>query len=269
MSPGPTRHCFLCLFDGAGPKSPLGNDVGSCTQDALCDLDEFFGFKSCDNASKPIEIVDCTQQEFYADGNYWGPPCKDGVCSEASYANPGYSGMACFCPPPMQMVSDGWSDAGVPQWQCRCPRGSTSAGSGSGLSRICLCPDGLPVQANGTCLPPCQCSCPNNQILKSSSRKSDGTCNCNCGCPADRVLKGGPFGRCELPPCATGQTRLPNGKCCLVSQVTSCGDCCPAGKRPNANPSAFVDTCEIINLQVTPSKPIPNMTPRPTETPRR
>lgn len=249
--------CACAVATSTG-MAAITDVAGACLKDALCDLDDYlFDKGSCDNTPRPIELIDCTQQDFYAGGNYWGPPCKDGFCSETQYANPGYSGMACFCPPPMQMVFEGFSDADAPKWQCRCPRGSTSAGLGPGSSRICLCPDETPVQANGTCLPPCQCSCPNNQIVKSSSRKSDGTCNCNCGCPADRVLKAG---RCELPPCATGQTRLPNGKCCLVSQATSCGDCCPAGKKPNAKG----DACEIINVQVTPSIPIPNMTLTPT-----
>ena len=115
---------------------------------------------------------------------------------------------------------------------CNCPGGTHPADPKGKkhqdpvLARICLC-DGTnePVDDNGSCPPPCECK--NNQIVL---EKGSTDSQCKCGCPDGQVLVGE---SCVTPCEDPREIPVANGSCCLATQVTSCGTCCPLGSKPD------------------------------------
>jgi hypothetical protein len=118
-----------------------------------------------------------------------------------------------FCPKPM-----------VPKWVPYDPTGETSPSGGG------TCPDGSPAGPLGECMFLCACpagsSPPSNETGPGSS-----TCVCNNGPQAGQPLPGN--GVCA-PVCQKTLVPVAGGACCAPTQVSACGDCCPAGQTPDA-----------------------------------
>ncbi len=268
--------CAVATDSGAAQFTEF---VGGCLVDLMCEWEEWVNGTSC-QAQVP-QLIDCRRDPcapenllWAADGTWscdWnGKPAlvsqgipldQKGDFFYNTIPAMGGGGQFCYCPSPMKMVDPLMSgQLNNPYYKiCACPSGTHSAG-GNPASGICLCnkTNLLPNQ-DGSCpkqvdLPPCSCSCANNQVLKASARKPDGTCQCDCGCAAGQVLADGV---CGQPACAAaGNIRLADGSCCTAGQVSSCGLCCPSGQRPDAASGS----CIAMGKPQRPPRPA---TPRP------
>jgi len=227
--------------------SQLGNDLGSCLSDGLDYLDcKLLG--NCPPEPTPPTQITCTPDGpcprdengyYHCDINApvvggtvdwdWSSPtpafaCTGDICSGGNNW--------CYCPKYMQQadrwLSDPWDGVGISYLKCACPDGHP-LGTGN-LAYICVCDNGQHVGEDGFCPPPpppCNPSCPNNQIVAISDKN---TCTFSCGCSAGQTNLGD---RCVTPCADPGKVLLANGSCCAPEQATSCGTCCPAGMKPD------------------------------------
>jgi hypothetical protein len=61
--------------------------------------------------------------------------------------------------------------------------------------------------------------------------------------------------------CFAGYVKLPNGSCCLASQATSGGQCCPAGQKPDADKRKCVPAGGATFVPGKPLVPAPVVAP--------
>ena len=247
--------CSAANSTGAAQLVDVG---GACTKDAICWLQEALGGSSCDSDPYIFQMFDCTKGAVVSDPGAF-------TCDGNGFCTLGIAA-GCFCPKPMSLGIT-FSIEHPPPENCRrdlqgyclvcsCPYPS-KAPAANALG-VCLCPDGSPLQANGTCAPPCPGSCPADQILKSAIRQANGECVSQCICPAGQTMQDGV---CQFPACADGQTRIPGGKCCAKTQVSACGQCCG----PRQIPDEVSGSC----MEDFREKKEPNRLPKPAMTPSR
>lgn len=242
--------CACALADESG-VSQITQVAGDCLQDVMCWADKTLFDNACTEASSP-KLVDCANAfEALHDGafnghnvhagdiiNGWNDAtgtvkCSNGICYHITAVD-GPVSEYCYCPAPM-VIHQIVSGDGVRFTACQCPPHTHRPDIGHidrnnpVLARTCLC-DGTNelVNADGSCPPPCNCGCKNNQIVLAKDAKS---CTCTCGCPDGQILAGD---KCVTPCAGPNQILLANGECCSPAQVTSCGTCCPLGSRPDA-----------------------------------
>jgi len=131
------------------------------------------------------------------------------------------------------------------------------------------CPADWLQKSNGLCCPPpgavatvgavAACKCPDGQNFDGQK------CSVAATAPPSPT---GPLAPITGPSaCFTGFVQLPSGACCLRSQVTAGDQCCPSGKKPDANgrtcvpvtpPSIFVPRTRApsgVTPHVTPEGP--------------
>jgi hypothetical protein len=253
--------CACQVANSTGVAKVL--DVGgACFKDALCWLDDALFGNSCDSGPQGITMIDCTRGvdanlEFRDDN---GSGLYINVQGASSDGQP--LGFACFCPKPMVLGGITYqklTDCDGTKEDCRychCPSPS-EAPAGNALG-VCICPDGSPLQANGTCAKPCSGSCPADQIVKSAFQQANGVCVSQCICPPGQTMQDGV---CQFPACVDGQTRIPGGKCCAKTQVSACGQCCG----PRQIPDEVSGSC----MEDVREKKEPNRLPKPAMTPSR
>lgn len=183
------------------------------------------------------------------------PGCGGDYCFDGAYLS-GQGGSYCYCPKAMQQGLAA-ADASQGNFICACPQGTTPLGTSGGAEYTCMCPSGVPMNADGSCppAPPAQaqapvCQCPNNQVSSVSAGNA-----CACGC-AEGLTKSGD--QCVAPCAQAGQIMLAGGSCCAAAQATSCGTCCPAGMRPDASGSSCVSASAVVPTRkpTTPSAPM-------------
>jgi hypothetical protein len=255
-----TCACNMAQMGGLGQAAQVTND---CIVGALCALDEFVFGNSCDNTQKPIELRDCTDRAtpIYTNGDF---QCDaNGFCVSGNIISSGdYSGMACFCPKPMEMkftqsIWCGDGDGTFDCYRCYCPEGTKRAGDTEVLRRICLCDDGKLVGADGKCPSPsaCGCSCPSTQVTLKVTERPNGQCDCTCGCkPGEELVDGKCVPACSDPT----KVLLANGTCCDRKQVATCGTCCGPGLTPNAASGSCEFQLVATPPQIPPSQPPPS-----------
>ena len=237
--------CACALATESGPAQ-ITEVAGSCLTTALCWLVTLGGSCDCPDPPPPV-AVDCAnahkekggavnyfgygyslqqlkhQGDFYVAVDATGGTCWSGKID--SY---------CYCPKPMRLLYNDYLGYG-----CYCPENTHRAAGNSHdnpvLARVCLC-NGTnePVGADGSCPPPCNCGCPNNQVILA---KDPNTCKCTCGCPDGQVPAGD---KCVKPCTGANRILLANGSCCLPTQAASCGTCCPFGTKPDATTGSCV-----------------------------
>lgn len=230
-------------------------------------------------------------------------PQPDGSCSP----------MKKPCPPD-QLSSSGQCcpPGSKPQANGSCGTQQNGCASGQLSSTGQCCPIGSKPQPDGTCQPPLKTGCAAQQLTPNGTCCSpgtkpqpDNTCavicppgttinaatgQCcppasataggaaACTCPQDQMLFNG---KCtgDAPPaaggCFAGYVQLPNGSCCLASQATAGGQCCPAGQKPDADKRKCVPAGGATFVPVTPhvhapivvpgkrGKPVVSKPPRP------
>lgn len=240
--------CATVLTAGMGEIVKFGND---CVVAGICVAQEWLddvlnqGGGSCKPHERPVEMLECTIAtdpskaiKYPPGGGYLNSDGK-GFWFTTTSSDPSiYSGSACYCPPPMQMVSAPYDKNlfcdGFECDICRCPKGQHGAGTDPVTSRICLCDsDNQLPDGNGACAPPkppekpCKCS---GNLIATKVKNSDGSTSCNCGCGANQDLIGGTcVSACAVP----SHIKIAGGVCCAPSQVSSCGSCCTPGLKPD------------------------------------
>jgi hypothetical protein len=238
--------CACALATESGPAQ-ITEVAGSCLTTALCWLVTLGGSCDCPDPPPPV-VVDCANAHKDAKKgigvNYlpYGPTgslkCEGDFCvvvdTSAGACWSGTIEQYCYCPKPMRLLYNDYLGYG-----CYCPENTHRAAGNSHddpvLARICLCNSTNEiVKPDGTCPPPCNCGCPNNQVI---AAKDSNTCKCTCGCPDGQVLAGG---KCVKPCTGANQILLANGSCCLPTQVASCGTCCPFGTKPDVTTGSCV-----------------------------
>jgi hypothetical protein len=234
----------------------VGGDLGSCVEDALCDLQNLANqidpslFGSCsgsiDNIPTNCTQNPCNSQTGACDQNLGGnviwqcpqgddaPPVTQSNSANGTVVSSTLGASAsgvvsvesCICPAPMigkwipaSNYSGAWnivSDPGCSFFMCECPAGTTLASNSGAGQYVCIC------QNTGQ---PAQAG--------PSQFNPDGV-----ACPLP--LTGLPCsngqinfnGKC-VPACTANEVRTPDGVCCNPTQETMCGQCCPAGMVPN------------------------------------
>jgi hypothetical protein len=252
LSLAPIIICACDMVFDHGLKE-LTDDAGVCVLDALCAGFSLFGEIPCDcqnnGASHITKVIDCTNAEL-PDGFYnkvneanavptgpaYSTTCdNNGIC--ATTQNPAtLSGcnatvtLICQCPAPMVIQGIVDSASGPNQYyaECTCPNGTTP-GPFAG-SKVCLCANGLAMNANGTC--------PTPKPI-----------------PPPKPPKPAPPPACTI----AGTVRLADNSCCAPTQVTSCGVCCPAGQKPDSTGASCISAQPVKYLP--PFKPSPKFTP--------
>ena len=236
----PIMICACDMVFDHGLKE-LTDDAGVCVLDALCAGFSLFGEIPCDcqnnGASHTTKVIDCTnatlpdpplqpgQTVQYSSINYdnavptgpaYSTTCQNGICTTTQ--NPAtLSGcdatvsLICQCPAPMviQGIVDSASGANQYYAQCTCPNGTTP-GPFAG-SKVCMCANGLAMNANGSCPTPKPA-------------------------PLPQPPKPQPPPACTI----AGTVRLADNSCCAPTQATSCGVCCPAGQKPDATGASCI-----------------------------
>ena len=183
--------CQVANSTGVAKVSDVG---GACFKDALCWLDDVLFGNSCNSGPQGITMIDCTRGvdanlEFRDDN---GSGLYINVQGASSDGQP--LGYACFCPKPMVLAitHQKIADCDGTEEDCRyCTCPSPSKAPAANAFGVCICPDGSPLQANGTCAPPCAGSCPADQIVKSAFLQANGVCVSQCICPRARPCKTG------------------------------------------------------------------------------
>lgn len=230
--------CATVQTAGVGEIVKFGNDcvvAGVCVAQEWLDdvLDQ--GGGSCKPNERPVEMIDCAdpQHPLVYEPLSLNTDDKGFWFTKTSSDPSKFSGSACYCPPPMDMVSlSDWE--GFYRRACRCPQGQHAAGTDPITSRICLCnSDNQLPDGSGACPPPKPpekaCTCPGNQIA-TKVKNSDGSSSCNCGCGANQDLIGGTcVSACAIP----SHIKIASGVCCSPSQVSACGSCCTPGLKPD------------------------------------
>jgi hypothetical protein len=261
--------CKTAQWKGPGD---LAGDFGACVSDALCAAQDWLhdnissDFSSCSGPPpQPPQLIDCRVDPCAAGMHacnpdvpvagqgvqcYGGDPgytCQGSFCFSESLFSTG-QGNYCFCPPQMQRHDGFMTDIdGSCEYyvRCACPDGTQPLSASGAGAYICVCPDtGLPLDADGNCPKPppvCAPSCPAGQVLNVSDKLA---CTYSCDCP-DGMSKAGE--KCVTPCADASQVMLENGACCAASQATSCGTCCPAGMKPDANGDSCVSAAPPIN----------------------
>ena len=219
-----------------------------------------------DGTCNPSKLPLCPPQQLTSTGQ---------CCPQGQFPQPdGSCGTYQHSCPPGQLTSKG---------VC-CPAGETPQADGScgthGSFSACpqqqisitgtCCPPGTKPQPNGSCQ-----SCPTGSVTNPLT----GACMQQQVCPANTVQK--PNGQCCPPPgaaagevsaacfCPTGQTfdgqkcaggtqpasgcfpgyvHLQGGGCCLASQATLDGVCCPPGQHPDANRRTCVGATPLPHI---------------------
>ena len=231
--------CACALADESG-VTQITQVAGDCLQDIMCWADDVLFDNPC-MATPPPKLVDCANAYEKNNGdivNSWNDAtgyvkCSDGVCYHIAEQD-GPVRDYCYCPQPM-VIDPVKSGDGVLYSRCICPPHTHRADMGHidltnpVLARTCLCDSTNElVNADGSCPPPCNCGCKNNQIVLA---KDTNSCTCTCGCPAGQILAGD---KCVTPCAGANQILLANGSCCSPEQATSCGTCCPFRTKPDA-----------------------------------
>ena len=230
--------CATVQTAGVGEIVKFGNDcvvAGVCVAQEWLDdvLDQ--GGGSCKPNERPVEKIECAdpQHPLVYEPLSLNTDDKGFWFTKTSSDPSKFSGSACYCPPPMDMVSlSDWE--GFYRRACRCPQGQHAAGTDPITSRICLCnSDNQLPDGSGACPPPKPpekaCTCPGNQIA-TKVKNSDGSSSCNCGCGANQDLIGGTcVSACAIP----SHIKIASGVCCSPSQVSACGSCCTPGLKPD------------------------------------
>lgn len=145
--------------------------------------------------------------------------------------------------PPAQLTSKGVCCAPgstpQPDGTCQPPLKQGCAAEQLTLNGTC-CPAGTKPQPDNSCKPPV--SCP----PETTTDPLTGQCcppatavagtKAACSCPSGQMLINGKCTSDAAPGgCFAGYVKLPDGSCCLASQATSGGQCCPAGQKPDAD----------------------------------
>lgn len=255
--------CRTAQWKGPGD---LAGDFGACLSDALCDAQDWFHdhvssdiFGSCSSSPPPPpQLIDCRVDPCAVDPHacnldvpvagqsvqcYGGDPgysCQGSFCFSESLFSTG-QGNYCYCPPEMQrpdgFIQDVYGGECVYYVRCACPDGTTPLSATGAGAYICMCPGGLPVNADGSCPAPppkCEPSCPAGQTTRISDPQS---CTYTCDCPDGQTRVGD---TCVAPCADAGEVMLAGGACCAASQATSCGTCCPPGMKPDAGGQSCV-----------------------------
>jgi hypothetical protein len=230
--------CSCSLAEESGVPQ-LGEVAGECVGALLCWADDFFFDNPCSGIPPP-KLVDCANAYTTQDGifNSWNDATGSVACSgDFCFHTTDVGGPVrdyCYCPKPM-VAKPIHTGEGFLYTSCECPEHTHRPDKGHAdysnpiTARICLCDSTNEiVNPDGSCPPPCNCGCPNNQVILA---KDFNTCQCKCGCPDGQTLVGG---KCVTPCAGANQILLANGSCCLPEQVSSCGTCCPLRSKPDA-----------------------------------
>ncbi|WP_142250429.1 hypothetical protein [Bradyrhizobium sp. UNPF46] len=188
-------------------------------------------------------------------------PQPDGTCSPSKLQCPAeqltVSGDC--CPPGSKPQPDG--SCQPPLKQGCAPEQLTPNGT--------CCPKGTKPQPDNSCKPPVVCP-PDTSVDPVTGQCCPpatavaGT-KAACSCPTGQMLING---KCtsDAPPaaggCFAGYVKLPNGSCCLGSQATSGGQCCPVGQKPDADKRKCVPAGGTTFVPATPHLPAPVVAPR-------
>ena len=257
--------CACSLDQGIGA---LGNDLGSCVQEALCDVGAIFG-QSCSCSPPPPIVADCAQSNTKCDNwNNSDPACQGGnsqgqptilqgydsgsqtiqnispYAPAQQYQNSGGTlvtvnygscgGIAyCYCPKPM-----------VPKWTEDGPQNINNPNNCGVCANhypwaifSCDCPDGTyaATDASGAeklvnGIPLCLCN-NTNQPANFDPQSFTGMCP-PPACPIGQVRLSG-NGSCVTPCSDPSKGMTMDGACCDPNQVTACGQCCPVGYVPD------------------------------------
>jgi hypothetical protein len=236
--------CACAMATESGPAQ-ITEVAGSCLTAAICWLVTLGGSCGCPDQPPPV-AVDCAN--FYWDPkqeievnqleyDYFGTKILGdfgfNVDQSAGACSSGRMIDYCYCPKPMVLRYG--QPGGTPGLVCTCPDNTHRPDKGHRdladpvIARICLCDSTNElVNPDGSCPPPCDCGCKNNQIILA---KDSNTCQCECGCPEGQLL----VGESCVTPCADpAEILVANGSCCLPAQVSSCGTCCPLRSKPDA-----------------------------------
>lgn len=250
--------CACAIATESGVTKIVGQ-IGECGKDGLCWLqdkvDDWLDQDgpSCKGTKPPPTLIDCAnphphekdpkpdqygQYHNYMDNVFFD---SESVQQKGDFFHTDAS--ICYCPAPMQINwhSDNTTVYNNDQYaSCDCPAGTHKAAeddpSGNpspALYRICLCnKSNLPMNADGSCPPPppkCDCKCPGNQT-PTTEITADNQCKCGCKCGSGQSL----VGETCVTPCVGASVRLANGTCCHPNRVSSCGNCCVNGTKPDA-----------------------------------
>jgi hypothetical protein len=258
--PGDPLTIVQCACDAEQGVDSLGDDLGDCVADALCDLQSAIFGDPCNCTPTPPSVGNCSAQNkdcsnYCISGTnpalchpqcmYEGAPAV--ISSNAALTGdasglggqvvqtvnasgtfiqllPGQcgGGQYCFCPSPMQPL---W----IQNYQGSL--GSQSLGSINWIFS-CQCPAGMhpgAMMSNG--ISACLCDNTNKPVSFSGPEPLTGWCPPpNCANGQERLAGVGPC----VTPCANPNEGMTfDGSCCDPAQMTSCGKCCPPGTTPD------------------------------------
>ncbi|MBR1089696.1 hypothetical protein JQ621_19715 [Bradyrhizobium manausense] len=174
-------------------------------------------------------------------------PQADGTCGQYGYtpcAQQQLSVTGICCPVGTKPQSDG---------SCQgCPAGTVTSPLTGACTQQQLCPSNTLQKSNGQCCPPpgavggapaaAACFCPTGQSFDGQK------------CVAGSEPASG---------CFPGYVHLQGGGCCLASQATLDGVCCPPGQHPDANRRACVGVEQPIHITPPSVKVPPVVVPPP------
>ena len=146
------------------------------------------------------------------------------------------------CPPQQLTVSGQCCPTGSmpqPDGTCQPPLKQGCAAEQLTPNGTC-CPNGTKPQPDNSCKPPVACPPDTNVDPVTGQCCPPATAvagaKAACSCPSGQMLINGKCTSDAAPGgCFAGYVKLPDGSCCLASQATSGGQCCPAGQKPDAD----------------------------------
>ncbi|WP_141938300.1 hypothetical protein [Bradyrhizobium sp. UNPA324] len=262
-SVGSLADVLKCACATEHSNAASENSIGVCLVDALCTLQEWVGFEACNCQPPPPKIANCAATNVAC--GQWNNP--DPVC-QGSGSDPIFSWypdgqtQAHYYP-----YNDDYRD-----WTSvtTTPEGALvtltpSPGNQCGQTLYCYCPSPMKptwtkVNWVGHDVSPYifSCTCPEGTHAGAMMPNGVSSCLCDNTNEAAKFSNLGPGGMCPPPACPAGQTRLGqngecvtpcsdpsqgmafDGSCCNPAQMTSCGQCCPAGTIPDSNSGTCV-----------------------------
>ncbi|MCG2630294.1 hypothetical protein L6654_27055 [Bradyrhizobium sp. WYCCWR 13023] len=253
QKPLPNGECVITL--NFCPPQQLTSTGQCCPQGQTPQPDGSCKQQQCPPQQLTISGQCCPQGQFpQANGSCGG---QQQVCPVGQLTSTGVC-----CPAGETPQADG--SCGQHSWLPSCPQQQISN------TGIC-CPSGTTPQTDGSCqgcpagtvasplTGACmqQQPCPSNTVQKANGQccpSSPGIVAAGaapaCFCPTGQTFDGQKCvgGSQAATGCFPGYTQLPGGGCCLASQATLDGVCCPPGQHPDANRRACVGTAPLPHV---------------------
>ncbi len=188
-----------------------------------------------DGSCNPGKLQQCPPQQLTSTGQCCPQgqfPQPDGSC--------GQYGWLPSCPPQQVSVTGICCPSGTkpqPDGSCQsCPAGTVTNPLTGACTQQLACPSTMVQKPNGQCCPP-------PGVVAGETQAA-------CFCPGNQTFDGQKCvgGAQPASGCFPGYVHQPGGGCCLASQTTLDGVCCPPGQHPDASRHSCIGVAPLPHI---------------------